>query len=140
MNIPRLPFVVLILACAFLSGLMAQNAQTSDAYFASTLEIVRTTSAPAAYRQPNKISQTFTGYAIEIATARYPLQNNANIFRQFGNVFYQKLKEGGYSYLITMNFSSEDSAWSFIDSVVLPKAPGAILYQYKEGHRKHLQR
>jgi len=119
---------------------MAQTALNSQACLSSTLENVRASSAPAAYCHPNKIPQTFTGYAIEIATTRYPLRNSENIFRQFGNIFYQKLREGGYSYLIKVNFSSEDSAWSFIDSVVLPKAPGAILYQYKEGHRKHLER
>jgi len=138
MNVPRLPIVVLISACALLSGLKAQSALNQDAYLASASHIERLSST-ALYRHHKRLPQTFTGYAIEIATSRYPLQNSDSIFHQFGNVYYQKLREGGYSYLIKVDFSSEASAWHFIKAVVLPKAPAAKLYQYKEGNRKHLE-
>jgi hypothetical protein len=139
MNVPRLPIVVLISACAFLTGLTAQTALNQRPYLASASDLESPLSAPAAYRHHKKLPQTFTGYAIEVATSRYPLQNGEAIFRQFGSVYYQKHREGGYSYLIKVNFSSEDAAWHFIDTVVLPKVPTAKLFQYKEGNRKHLE-
>lgn len=138
MNVPRLPIVVLISACALLSGLKAQPALNQDSYLASVSDI-ENLSATVSYRHHKRLPQTFTGYAIEITTSRYPLQNSNSLFHQFGNVYYQKLREGGYSYLIKVDFSSEDSAWHFIEAVVLPKAPGARLYQYKEGNRKLLK-
>lgn len=140
MNVPRLPIVVLISACAFLSGLSAQTALNGEAYLASVPGAGGNSPALSAYRFHKKLSKTFTGYAIEIATSKYPLQNDQPVFRQFGNVFYQKLREGGYSYLIKVDFSSEEAAWHFIDNVILPKSPTAKLYQYKEGKRKLLER
>lgn len=58
------------------------------------------------------------------------------LFRQFGNVMYEKLPEGGYSYLIMANFSSKDAALKFVQTVVRPKSEHAQLIQFTEGKRK----
>ena len=94
--------------------------------------------APAASsaRSHKRFPQLFTGMAIEIATSTYPMDKANPMFRQFGNVFYQKLPEGGYSYLIMTNFSSIEAALEFAQSVVKPKAENARLIQFNEGNRK----
>lgn len=58
------------------------------------------------------------------------------VFRQFGNVLYEKLPEGGYSYLIMANFSTKEAALDFVQNVVKPKVGDAKLIQYNEGNRK----
>ena len=61
------------------------------------------------------------------------------LFRQFGNVFYEKLPEGGYSYLIMANFSSKEAGLEFVKNVVKPKAEKAKLIQYSDGNRKEIR-
>ena len=94
---------------------------------------------PAANRFHKKFPQLFNGMAIEIAASTYPLDRANPAFRQFGNVFYEKLQEGGYSYLIMANFSSKAAALHFVESVVKPKTEGAKLFEYKDGIRKVLR-
>jgi len=74
--------------------------------------------------------------AIEIATSTYPMDKTEPVFQQFGNVMYEKLTEGGYSYLIMANFSSKESALDFLQKVVKPRAEKARLIQFDEGNRK----
>lgn len=92
--------------------------------------------APAASRFHKKFPQLFNGMAIEIAASTYPLDRSNPAFRQFGNVFYEKLQEGGYSYLIMANFSSKEAALHFVETVVKPKTESARLFEYKDGIRK----
>jgi len=87
-------------------------------------------------RYHKRFPQLFTGMAIEIATSTYPMDKTAPVFRQFGSVLYEKLPEGGYSYMIMANFSSKEAALEFVQNVVKPKAEKARLIQFNEGNRK----
>jgi hypothetical protein len=89
-----------------------------------------------AYRFHKKLPQLFTGFAIEVAASNFPLQRNNPVFRQFGNIHYEKLREGGYSYLILASFSSREAALNFLNEIILPKVPEARLFDYKDGIRK----
>jgi hypothetical protein len=91
---------------------------------------------PTSVRFHKRFPQLFTGFAIEIAASTYPMDRANPIFQQFGNVLYDKLDEGGYSYLIMANFSSKDAALEFVNKVVKPKAEHAKLIHYNEGNRK----
>jgi hypothetical protein len=92
--------------------------------------------APVSARTHKRFPQLYTGMAIEIATSTYPMDKTNPLFRQFGNVLYEKLSEGGYSYLIMANFSSKEAAMDFVKNVVKPKAVKARLIQFSEGNRK----
>lgn len=94
------------------------------------------TAASSSTRFHKRFPQLFTGMAIEIASSTYPMDKSNPVFRQFGNVLYEKLPEGGYSYLIMANFSSKESALEFVQNVVKPKVGDAKLIQYNEGNRK----
>lgn len=83
-----------------------------------------------------KFPQLFSGLAIEIASSTYPMDRTAPVFRQFGNVYYEKLPEGGYSYLIMANFSSTEAGLEFVKTSIKPRAEKARLIQYSDGNRK----
>ncbi|MEY3053007.1 MAG: hypothetical protein RLY31_2792 [Bacteroidota bacterium] len=87
------------------------------------------------YREFRKLPQLFNGYAIEVAYSDDPLRRTDPIFRQFGNIKYEKLPRGGYSYLITCRFSTREAALQFLRTVILPKVEDARLYAYAEGIR-----
>ena len=107
---------------------------------ASLLAVSKPAASPMASRASTgfhqRFPQLFTGMAIEIATSTYPMDKSNPVFRQFGNVRYEKLPEGGYSYLIMANFSNKEAALEFVQNVVKPKAEGARLIQYADGNRK----
>ncbi len=131
-------FLVLILCCISVSCYCQGDAfYKEDSPIASINTPVK--KAPLEYsnaRSYKRFPQLFSGMAIEIATSTYPMDKSNPIFRQFGNVFYEKLSDGGYSYLIMANFSSKDAGLEFLKNVVKPKAEKARLIQYSEGNRK----
>ena len=93
---------------------------------------------PDYYRHHKKLSSEYEGYAIELTTSDLPLKRNYFLFDQFGNVNYDKLEDGGYSYCILAKFSSKKSVEHFLETIILPKAPEARLIEYKNGKRKYL--
>jgi hypothetical protein len=93
---------------------------------------------PDYYRHHKKLPSNYEGYAIELTTSALPLKRNYFLFDQFGNVFYDKLEEGGYSYCILANFSSKKSVERFLELIILPKATEARLLEFKKGKRKYL--
>jgi hypothetical protein len=88
------------------------------------------------YRFHKKLPLTYHGYAIEVITSKYPLDRDHPVFRQFGNVHYDKLQEGGYSYVVKAEFSSDKAALHFLKTIIVHKAPEARLFFYKDGIRK----
>lgn len=89
-----------------------------------------------AVRTHKRFPKLYSGWAIEIATSTYPMDKSEPIFRQFGNVSYEKLPEGGYSYLIKANFSSKEAGLEFMKNVIKPRAEKAKLIQFNDGIRK----
>lgn len=77
----------------------------------------------------------YDGYVVEVASSDFPLKSSDPVFKKFGNIYYHKLREGGYSYIIMTNFSDGKIAKNFCESVVAPKIPGAKLIEYKKGIR-----
>ncbi len=88
------------------------------------------------YRYHKRLASTHSGIAIELTASNFPLSRDYPIFKQFGNVYYDKLKQGGYSYLIKTNFKNWEAAEKFLSEIILPKAPEARVIEYKTGVRK----
>ena len=88
------------------------------------------------YRHPQRLSALYTGYAIEILQIRLPLEASDPLFRQFGNLFYEKIGRGkSYSYIFTTTFIDKRNLERYYHEVVLPKAPSAKIVYYEGGRR-----
>lgn len=147
MNVSRLPSLIALFLFAFGSSLTAQTPQSgseeilaANTYLSmsgtSPATVTATATATLPYHFHKKLPQLFSGFAIEIAASNYPLDNSNPVFRQFGNIHYEKLREGGYSYLILGKFSSKESALHFVETIIKPKTEHARLFEYKDGIRK----
>ena len=90
------------------------------------------------YRFHQRLSGTYSGLAIEIIAADLPLERSLPLFRQFGNVHYDKLEEGGYSYVIKTNITDKKSLKNFYETIILPRNPDAKMIEYKFGKRNIL--
>lgn len=109
---------------------------SGDIYAAANpLPKEKTATSLTSLRNHKKLPQLFSGYAIEVSYSDYPLDPADPIFRQFGNVVYQKLQEGGYSYLVIGRFSTREGALQFMKAVMLPRVEDARLFEYVDGQR-----
>lgn len=143
MNMNSLQTLLLCLlmgTCFVLQGQTGQFVNTDEALAVveptTKSKTNKTQPVSSAARFHKRFPQLFTGMAIEIAKSDYPMDKTDPLFRQFGNVLYEKLPDGGYSYLIMANFSSKEAALEFLQKVVKPKTEKALLIQYDEGNRK----
>lgn len=88
------------------------------------------------YRYHKKMASFFTGYTIEITNSDLPLRRDYYLFKRFGNVKIDHLKEeGGFSYLIT-GFKDEKATKGFLNNIVLHHAPEARVIYYYKGKRR----
>lgn len=85
-----------------------------------------------------RLSGTFSGLAIELIAADLPLERSYPLFRQFGNVHYDRLEEGGYSYIIKTDIEDKKSLEKFYKNVILPRNEQAKMVEYKFGKRNIL--
>ena len=130
MNINSLPFILFLFVFFFsTSHISAQD------YYASN-DIVTPEKISSVYRLQKRLSAVYTGYAIEVVTSEFPIKRTHPIYEQFGKIYYQKLKEGGYSYLIKAQFKDLKSVRQFSENVIEPKVSIAKIFQYKKGKRK----
>jgi len=88
------------------------------------------------YRHHKKLSVTHSGIVLELITSDLPLRRDAPLFKQFGNVYYDQLDEGGYAYCILTNFSKLKPAKAYLQQMILPHAPTARVVKYQLGRRK----
>jgi hypothetical protein len=111
-------------------GISAENTTTKAIPSSDTRRNV------SAYRKAfKKLPALYNGYVIELEASNYPLDHANAIFRQFGNVYYDKLTGGGYSYCIKVDFSSLDSVKQYLNNNIIYRAPEARILQYKKGKR-----
>jgi len=134
MNISQFPLVLAILFVSVSSFAQSSIDFQDDVAFRETEPSMP--ASPSPYRFHKKLPGMYDGYAIEVARSTYPLDRANPIFRQFGNVHYDKLEQGGYSYLILGRFSGDDSGLRFLDNIIRPKAKEAKLVHYQDGIRK----
>ena len=96
------------------------------------------TEIPSYYRHHQTLSNSFTGYVIELLQSDEKLKLNFPLFEQFGSVYTHQLKNGKYSYCIIANFSKPKSLKTFVNEVIIPHAPKATALKYKRGKRKKM--
>ncbi len=138
--------------CLMLSFSTIINAQTEDKPILVTVETLErdynkpkeepTRMTPTAvnsekdfYRHHKRLPKTFEGFVIELTTSDFPLNRDYHLFEQFGEVYYEQIKDEGYSYLIVADFSSKKSIQQYVQNVVIHKAPEAKVFEYKKGKR-----
>ena len=98
----------------------------------------KSTKSTSSVRFHQRLSGTFSGLAIELIAADLPLERSLPLFRQFGNVHYDKLDQGGYSYIIKTDFEDKKALEKFYHTVILPRNAKAKMVEYKFGKRNIL--
>ncbi|MFT6150270.1 MAG: outer membrane protein OmpA-like peptidoglycan-associated protein [Saprospiraceae bacterium] len=79
-----------------------------------------------------KVSQTYTGYKIELIVSEEMLLVNHRLFREMGGVEVDVTSEQKYAYLIG-NFSNEKSAKHFFNNVIKDRFPNTKIQRYENG-------
>ena len=129
----------MLLTAAFLIFALTANTQTTLAYHNSAASKAAKQIAvdmPATYHTNKKLPVFYEGYAIEVASSTYFLDPKNPIFRKFGNIHFDKLERGSYSYLILGRFSDDQSVLKFLQNVIAPQVADARAVHYKEGIRR----
>jgi hypothetical protein len=97
------------------------------------------TKTPTYYRHHKRLPVTHTGIVIQLSTAELPLQRNHPLFKQFGTVHFDLLKEGGYAYCILTNFKDLNKAKKYLKQMIVHRAPDAKVVKYQLGRRKQIK-
>ena len=134
--------VILSFLSFFITELSAQSYRSTNKSVGKAVSIANVDKKPkafkskvSAYRFHKRLSGTHTGYTIEIGQSDRPLERKDPLFRQFGNVYYHKMTNGIYSYLITTEFHDKKSYEKFYRTVILPRNANAKMIEYKLGKR-----
>ena len=88
------------------------------------------------YRHHKPLPAKYSGYIIELTHSKLPLRRDDQLFKYFGNVFYDKFSQEGFSYGIKLNFDNKKEMQRYLNEVILPNAPKAKIVKYKKGIRK----
>ena len=91
---------------------------------------------PNYYRHHKKLPLTYSGVVLELTTSELPLKRDHELFKQFGNVYYDQLEEGGYAYCILTSFTDLKKAKGYLQAMITPRAPAAKVVKYQLGRRK----
>ncbi len=95
-----------------------------------------TSTTPIYYRHHKKLPVTYSGIVLELITSDLPLKRNHSLFKQFGNVYYDTLDEGGYAYSILTDYKDIDKAKKYLNKMIIHRAPKAKVVKYQLGRRK----
>ncbi|RME33149.1 MAG: hypothetical protein D6794_11920 [Deltaproteobacteria bacterium] len=99
-------------------------------------EVLRPDPPRKNYRFHRRLPAAYHGYVIEVAASNYPLPRDYAVFGQFGRVYYDKVRRGGYSYVIIPDLRTRKEIERFFETVIKPRVPEARLIRYKHGMRK----
>ncbi len=88
-------------------------------------------------RHHKPLSASYNGYAIELTVSKLPLHRDNPLFQKFGNIFYDILADGQYSYCILLQFTSLEAVSLYQQNVVKAQAPDARVIHYKKGKRSN---
>ena len=82
------------------------------------------------------VSDSYTGYLIEIAASIEPLAKDHKIFRRHGRILINRKSTGELAYYIG-SFSEKEAAQRFLDKMLLPLYPNAIVIPFSVGRRQN---
>ena len=118
-----LPFLLTFLCQAFLlTGVQGQPAAAEPV-------------VPVA-RHAKRMPASFTGFAVELTASERPLDLSFPLFKNFGNIHYDKPARGRYTYLIPLGFTKRPSVDKYLADVILPRVPEATIIEYYNGRRQ----
>ena len=118
-----------------LSFIVLSTSLSAQDYIASN-DVVIPDGKSMVYRLQKRLSAVYDGYAIEVGTSEFPVERTDPLLKKFGKIYYQKLRGGGYSYVIKAEFSDLKSVKQFCNTVIKPKVKEARIFEYNMGKRK----
>ena len=92
--------------------------------------------AVQAVRYHHRMPASYTGFAVELVTSERPLTTNYPLFKNFGNIHYDKLQRGRYTYLIPVGFTKRSSVEKYVRDVIESRVPDAVIVEYENGLRQ----
>ncbi len=81
------------------------------------------------------IKHSYVGYKIEILSASSYLDKDHKLFDQYKNVYFQKVSDTHFSYLIG-HFKEQDDAQLYVDALLANEYPQAKVVGFQEGRRQ----
>ena len=85
-------------------------------------------------RAPHLLAMEYTGFMVQFFTSPYELPASHEIFSRHGNITVDQTKDGTYAYLLG-DFSNEDDASNFLNSIMKTRYAKARVIQFKRGNR-----
>ena len=92
-----------------------------------------------AVRHHHRMPASYTGFAVELTTSDRPLTTDFPLFKNFGNIHYDKLQRGRYTYLIPVGFTKRSSVEKYVRDVIERRVPNAVIVEYENGLRQGSQ-
>lgn len=86
------------------------------------------------FSHARKLPGQYSGFKIEIQTAKEPLPSSHDIFFQHGKLVEDQLQDGTYSYLLG-DFQAADEAAAFMLDFLIKRYPKARVVEYDGGSR-----
>lgn len=81
------------------------------------------------------IKNSYVGYKIEILSASTYLDKDHKLFDQYKNVYFQKVSDTHFSYLIG-HFKEREDAQLYVDALLANEYPQAKVVGFQEGRRQ----
>ncbi len=130
--------VVSSLATPSSESVSSKSTNKKSKVAAATFEIATSTKdeSISVLRYQKRLASSHNGCVIELMQSELPLRRTEPIFEQFGNVQYDKLVSGIYSYCIVTEFGSRQALADYVEKVIRPRAPQAKIVEYRNGERQ----
>ena len=139
----RIPLILLLLVSGWGVRLNAQSLQNESPTPDFAVETLLERDAPDPVRQVTRTHRrllaSYSGFLIELTVVDLPLRRDHHVFQKFGDVRYVKRPDGRYAYLIAVDFRRRQSVEDYLHNIVMYKAPGARVVEYKRGVELHAQ-
>lgn len=129
-------FVSFAVLSAQEDGFFVHHESTESAKIANNQKAFYPKKMPTFYRHHKKLPLTYSGIILELAVTDLPLKRDNQLFKQFGNVHYDKLDNGEYAYCILTSFSNLKKAHDYLQTMIIHRAPAAKAVKYQLGKRK----
>jgi outer membrane protein OmpA-like peptidoglycan-associated protein len=106
----------------------------ADAEITTETKEKNTTKTEKIPNRTRKVSQTYTGYKIELLVVEEVLDVDHKLFKEMGGVEMDVTNQNKYAYLIG-NFSNEKAAAHFLNNVIKGRYSNAKIQRYQNGNR-----
>lgn len=102
------------------------NVRTAAKEYEITVELKNSRAIP--------VPDNYSGFLVEIMSDFEPLPNDHQIFQRHGRILMNRKQSGELAYYIG-SFPTSEAAQRFMDKMLLPIYPEALVVNFKEGRR-----